>query len=509
MSSSSSGNNDEAMEAIRSLADFHHGEWQGTANSFSVTADVAAGVVQRKVSSAYNVSVKLGMDAGRQFSLTETISWDDRIALRSLPLRGCNLDVDSVDASYSLDSTLPDFPTGLSGTDKPYQWIIEHCIAAGEDRRARCFAMYGIDQSLTRVVVCNEERLNENGTKVGTGRQAIGLPPSTRPDINSMFTANDLIEMQNDVDRLVDRIVANIDQPISRSLPAIEVGQGQDDNNEASLSTNSESSSDTLSRLDQMGASSSSTDGAQKYSQHDMSLLELSSGIWLGDAIVRDTPNFAASPLERGRGFGASTSSSSSSSSSVSSSIGQSQSMGLFEGWTHGVQKVAVRFMWNFGDEIRKVVDLGKAIGSPLDGSLAKSLSGTVCVDESLSRRVPKDERMVYLDWSQDMVGFLLGPFAVQVPRYITFDPSSTRSTTRSKPFYTEFCIFQSVTNEDSTVGGIPSPLGISRSEGDMNLPEVVCSKICRLYSFDGKMKQGSTSFYTLQRFGIDDSDDS
>jgi len=34
-------------------------------------------------------------------------------------------------------------------------------------------------------------------------------------------------------------------------------------------------------------------------------------------------------------------------------------------------------------------------------------------------------------------------------------------------------------------------------------LPEVVCSRICRLYNAEGQMKQGCTSFFSLKRFGI------
>lgn len=51
MSDPESGN--ESLEVLRSLVEFHHGTWEGQATSFSVTADVAAGIVQRKVSPPY------------------------------------------------------------------------------------------------------------------------------------------------------------------------------------------------------------------------------------------------------------------------------------------------------------------------------------------------------------------------------------------------------------------------------------------------------------------------
>lgn len=147
---------------------------------------------------------------------------------------------------------------------------------------------------------------------------------------------------------------------------------------------------------------------------------------------------------------------------------------------------------------------------------LAQSLSGTVCVNESLLRRIPRDARMVYIDWDNgDYVSFILGSVSMQVsaqdfeginrrllstnsqhvpllqlPRYLTFDSSSTK---KVKPFYTEFCVYQSANVEESN--------GDEKgSDDDVPLRELCCSKIARVYNFEGKLKQGCTSFYTLKR---------
>lgn len=42
------------------------------------------------------------------------------------------------------------------------------------------------------------------------------------------------------------------------------------------------------------------------------------------------------------------------------------------------------------------------------------------------------------------------------------------------------------------------------------DLPEICCSRICRIYNPLGQLTQGCTSFYTLKRFGteLDDDDD-
>jgi hypothetical protein len=42
-------------------------------------------------------------------------------------------------------------------------------------------------------------------------------------------------------------------------------------------------------------------------------------------------------------------------------------------------------------------------------------MSGSVCVNEGLSRRIKKEDRMVYIDWAGDNVGFLVGSVSIQV----------------------------------------------------------------------------------------------
>jgi len=61
------------------------------------------------------------------------------------------------------------------------------------------------------------------------------------------------------------------------------------------------------------------------------------------------------------------------------------------------------------------------------------------------------------------------------------------------RPFYTEFSVFQSA----------GPPVKKSNGEEDeAQHPEIICSKMSRLYNFDGRLKQGVTSFFTLKRFG-------
>ncbi len=464
-SSNYGGQEEQAVEALRSLVDFHEGRWKGKARSFSVVPDTAAGIVQRKVSSDYETSVKFGVNSDRDYSITETFAWDEgKFKARSLALSECNVDVDAVDASYSMDYSLPDFPVDIIGTDKLCHFAIEHCIAASEDKRLRCFVLYTIDQSLQRIVVCEETRLQDGS---GDAKPMQG--------ISNQLTAQDILEIQNDVDRLVDRLTGNMP---SVSEPA------------ALLSTEQPSSPDSL--IQKLGQSIESDDGAQKLSLHDISLLEVSSGVWLGDAIIRDNPKVSGDPSLRSRGFGP----------SAPETLSTYETRKEFAAWSVGVQKVVWRWMWNFGDEIRQVVDAGKAMGDPLSECLTKSLPGTVCVNESLSRRMAKEDRMVYIDWTNNMVGFLIGPMFIQVPRYLSFGQKGSTN----KPFYTEFAVFQSTESQDGIIRS--ATRSMDEDGGNMNLSQLCLSKISRVYNQEGRLKQGCTSFFTFKRFGIDDMDE-
>lgn len=353
----------ESLEVLRSLVEFHEGTWTGRATSFSVTADVAAGIVQRKVSPEYKTSIRIGLSGEREFSMTETFEWEDKIASRTLSLVQSNMDVDSVDASYSLDTSLPDIPSALTGTEKLFQFGIEHCIAVNDEARIRCLAFYGVDQALARVVVLHEQKVQSNAQSAQT----------------------DLLAMSSDVGRIVDKIT------------------GQVAGNNSSDSALPEESS-PQERMERVISSTMSYTHQEDnaLSLHPMSLLELSSGVWMGDSIVRDVPGVQSTPYKQGSGFG-------------SVNPGGQATMDLGS-WDIGVQKTAWQWIWDYGESIRQQDDIGRAMGAAMADELSQSLSGTICVNESLSRRIPKNERMVYIDWNNgDYVGFLLGSVSIQV----------------------------------------------------------------------------------------------
>ena len=527
----------QALEAIQSLADFHEGQWQGSARSFTVSADTAAGILHRSTSPPYTASVKLGMDlTNRDYTLTETFEWKDddenksgevsaarspsKVSARTVSLTQSNTDVDTVDASYSLDMTLPTLPSALLGTDQLPQFLIEHCIALNDDERAKCWVLYGgADQGLMRIVLCHETRCTSS-----TDDQQ---PPQQQSDSqDNGLTAADLLEMQTDVDRLVDSIAGSLEANQPKKQQQQQEGQITPERIRALEESFSKSGSNT-------GEGSSST--VPPLSRHATSLLEATSGVWLGDLVVRDKPTVPLVPQSGRRGFGKNDNKDNGGTKTRTVTAGREG----FAKWSIGVQKAAWRWMWNFGEEIRQVTEYGRGMGATLAlASVASSssaegapqqlsLSGTVCVNEGLSRRMPIPERIVYIDWNapgasaSNSVAFLVDSFLVHAPRFLQFASSSsaaenTRRSSSQTPFLTEFGVFQQSTivnaqdSEDTSVSSLPLAGSLTDDEllqeldtmDGPALPELVCSKVARIYNFEGSLKQGCSSFYTLKRFG-------
>lgn len=401
------GEQQQTLEVIQSLVEFHEGTWTGQATSFTVTPDVAAGVVQRKTSPPYQTSIKVGTHTGNSngssnnninkvdFGFTETFAWEDKLSSRQISFAKSNFDVDSVDASYSFDFTWPDLPSALTGTDKLISFGMEHCLATSEEERVRCLVFYGVDQSLARVVVMNERK----------------VPQSSGGSAN-WFTSSDL---QQDVDRIVDKITDRVykGNATGASVMPSMVRQPQAVVSATPSSSAQPSSYPTLTR-------------------HPINLMELTSGLWLGDSVIRDLPWVPMTPPTNGRGFVSNGNNNNENSNNMP--LQQLQDIenynrNAWPAWSMGVQKVARQWWWDFGETVRQVTDVGKSLGAELaTSSVAPSAmqqqTGFVCVNESMSRRIPKDERMVYMDWNGGThVGFLLGSVSIQV-RIITSSDS-------------------------------------------------------------------------------------
>jgi hypothetical protein len=385
---------DQSTEAIQSLHDFHVGQWRGSAVSFAVTNDVAAGVVRRNVSRNYTATVER-VDSPQQqqqqrssYCFRETIAYDSEIKSGTFNVRDCQMDIDAVDASYSLDhhyhdhdenqnnsandddddtttsrngctvSLLP-APETLEGVDTDeIGWCVEHCLVTSDNGRVRSFVVYDTQQQLARVVVCHEERISNGGRSVHPHRRRESLLLPQQEQVQQRLLADDattMISSTTDQDKVLELTTAN--------------------------------------------------------------LLELASGVWLGDAVIRDNLHVPMSPLEqppppKKKGFGGVVGVGSATSNKRPASI-------PFASWSVGVQKIAWRWLWDFGEDIRQVVDLGKVLGYPMLATEQFNVAGTVIANENLSRRIVKTQRMAFVDWGdKDSVGFLVGSVAIQVCMY-------------------------------------------------------------------------------------------
>lgn len=68
------------------------------------------------------------------------------------------------------------------------------------------------------------------------------------------------------------------------------------------------------------------------------------------------------------------------------------------------------------------------------------------------------------------------------------------------KPFFTEFCVYQSADVQDDDEAETNSSGDGEEEDAEIKLPELCCSKNARVYNYQGNLKQGCSSFFTLRR---------
>ena len=125
---------EQATSCLQAFREYHVGEWTGHATSFTVSPDIAAGILRRKTSPPYTLAVQItDKSAPANTAFTEFLTWKEKDSVeefsssaRSIPLftSQSNMDVDDADASYSFDRVHYDhdmtvgLPTMLLGTNK-------------------------------------------------------------------------------------------------------------------------------------------------------------------------------------------------------------------------------------------------------------------------------------------------------------------------------------------------------------------------------------------------------
>jgi hypothetical protein len=180
-----------------------------------------------------------------------------------------------------------------------------------------------------------------------------------------------------------------------------------------------------------------------------------------------------------------------------------------FAEWMLGVQKVAMRFEYDFESSVKLYWDYGRSLGVSVHSNMPLFSKGII--DENgMSRRINARERILYIDYDSGVyAAFLVGSVYVKVciphpffatlvldnllifslmekaPRFITLAKDSSLSDSGKQHKHSEFIVFHKERGLINTT--------------DNQRPELYCSRMTRLYDSRGLFVQGSTSFLTLQ----------
>jgi hypothetical protein len=103
-------------------------------------------------------------------------------------------------------------------------------------------------------------------------------------------TQQDLLAMSGDIDHIVDKIVGKIEIKGDHT---------------SRVANDASEEQERLDRRLKQAMQASPNEEEATLTLYPMSLLELSSGVWFDDSIVRDSKNLAASPYDTGSGFSA------------------------------------------------------------------------------------------------------------------------------------------------------------------------------------------------------------
>ncbi|KAL7444215.1 hypothetical protein ACHAXH_007226 [Discostella pseudostelligera] len=530
---------------------------QNGAITYSVPMDPAAGLKRGTISKPYRCSVRLEMDLDsdggggmrrrkRGLRLVESIQHvigeggggggggiGEVPFLRSIPL-GENVDVDAVDGSYSFDVALstdtrnpspmvPLLPPSLLGnnvgrgaSDDPMsvKFLVEHTIAVSETERCRCFLLYG-DAS-------------NNGRGGGSVGDDLTVPDEDMDeDDYAIVAAKRALSGKKDKSESGEteksyRLLSVILAEETKVLPA---GQQSSELNSQLIgsSNSSEAASASSSPLNLLELNQSTGDGQmdqliqslQKHNDRVMNsiaastgggtmerfslgMFGLTSGVWLGDTFIRENIPLSLqrareSRSGRNKGFDLK---------NKQSDSGSGIDEDRFATWSLGVQKVALRFEWDYSDSISQSYTYGKVIGTATSLSSMANIKtdGIIVVNESRPTKKREERRVIFDMDGGAYVSGLLGSYYFRAPRYMSFSQSRSYS---ADAYLTEFMVFfrPALDASSSASDSGSNNIGVK----DSGVPEYYCSRSCRLYNANnGGLQQGSTAFFSLKRVGSD-----
>ena len=443
--------NEQKRETFDEFAKFHEAKWRASQIS---TLEISSDQVFLNFKPIdYTTNVQTSANG---LEVIETFQWSNstQVSRRTLDLTNSAIDIDSVDASYSLDASLPhwsDLPFNIVGSAASIKFGMEFCIATSHDSRVRSFVLYNLNDELSRITVCEEHRVANDSTT------------------NNNININDIDEAKQDVDRFVNRLLG--DNPLPPPPPPPQTPITADTPVEQRMAQLQQA-------LAGKSASSSSSATQTTLQPAPMSLFGLVSGVWLGDVIVRNHL------VRDNKGFA-------------------SSGKNGFAEWITGVQKVALQWKWDFDQRILQRLTAGRSMGLALNSQVYR---GTL-VSSDLARGKSAMERLTHLDFEMGQyVAFLLGSTYIKVPRQLTLGQDL------ALPFNAEFSVFtmqqqeqQQQQNAESTPPDSANRLErlVARAKeleanGKSYSPEVYCSRLTRLYNTNGSLSQGTSSFFIL-----------
>ena len=373
----------QKSESLRSMSEFHDGTW--ICDDGAISSDISGGSIMRSPPFKTSISTRLGLaENGETLKLVETMSWkqiegdsDDDTFFGRYGSLGALADVDSIDGSYSLHSTMNGsksgqtsiaLPESISGVAKPEERVtsvIESCLVATQTSRVRCFMIYGKSGFSSDI----EE---EDNTDTDTDTDGNSVPEQRL--LRVVISHERKLQQDDALDDFIQGTVSKMDKPEDRLSSAM----------------------------------SGSNEDLGENIKYPINMMTLSLGPWLGDVIVRDRSfNSLLPTTKKGNtpiGFGV----------PKKSPKRNSNDESGFGEWVLGVQKLAITFKYDFDCNVRQCMDYGKSMGVYEKGWPRQS-SGVI-YDDRMSRRIKPEDRSMYIDYDNGAYcGFVLGSVYLKV----------------------------------------------------------------------------------------------
>jgi hypothetical protein len=507
------GSSDEEMKA-------EYWECAKGAITYSVPIDPAAGIKVGRISKPYRCSVKIDMGElsmnkrsaqQKGLRLVESIQFVDNVKeqqslsaalpfVRSIPL-GADVDVDSVDGSYSLDSVIsPDDaaplpllpPSLLKGIDpNAVQFLVEHTLAVSDVQRCRCMLLYGsIDDAndsdettmddddyailAARTAAENAKRKRDTVKVDDRSYRLIGLILAEETKV--MPTTSTTTTSTTSTRKSLSKSEQGSEREEASPLDFLEINQNGEE--EDKMDRLVKSIENHNKNVIEQGLGEQTTAEMQL---HNVGMFGLTSGVWLGDSFIREA--IAPSKVKQSSSLG----------------FGKKPSGGeedRFATWSLGVQKCSLQFQWDYSKFFSQDYNWGKCMGTATSlSSMANIKSEGMVVMNEARKMKKREEQRVIVDYDGYVAG-LFGSSFFRAPRFMSFSQQS--SSINREPYLTEYMVFFRPKSDNSSSSTATSTSGAVEDEA---IPEYYCSRTSRLYdSKDGSLMQGSTAFFALQQ---------